>query len=109
MKYPKIHRLRWMGLDYTYRVIYDYFYDYGEIEIRFSDGSSLVCDMDHGECTWWYDHAYNIPSEQKAYLRHDQFYSYIKNAIKRKLENNVDIDEIIVSRYGEERHILTFK
>lgn len=100
MKYPKLHKVRFRGFDQLARMIATYLMMYGEVELRFGDGTRLVCDRDLGRCTWWHDHAYNYPDKQREYPR--DWYKYILGVLKRKR----NLREVIVTEYGEERHII---
>ena len=71
---------------------------YGEVELRFDDGTRLVCDRDSGRCTWWYDHDY--PKRQRVFPRN--WYEFVLGVLKRKR----NLREVIVSEYGEERHVI---
>lgn len=68
--------------------------------MRFDDGTRLVCDRDSGRCTWWYDHAYNYPDQQRVFPRN--WYEFMLGVLKRKR----NLREVIVSEYGEERHVI---
>ncbi len=74
---------------------------HGEVELRFGDGVSLVCDWNLDRCTWWYDYyAYNDPDNQREFP--DDWYKFILGVLKRKR----NLRKVIVIEYGEERHVI---